>query len=95
MEKYLMAAWQVLSPDLSLLDFFFWDCMNCRVCHNGKLQSMQHAYLIEAAVDTRKGMEVILQEHELPCGSMPAGTGNLLWKFNLVVNVKKAHNNEG
>jgi hypothetical protein len=39
-------------------------------------------------------MELILQEHQLSCGSMPAGTGNLLWKFNLVVNVK-AHNNEG
>lgn len=43
MKKYLMAVWQVLSPDLSLLDFLFWDCMNSRVYHNGKLQSRQHA----------------------------------------------------
>jgi len=43
MRKYLMAAWQVLSPGLSLLVFFCWECMNSRVCHNGRLQSRQHA----------------------------------------------------
>jgi len=42
-KKNLMAAWQFLSPGLSLLDYFFWDCVNSRVCHNGKLQSRQHA----------------------------------------------------
>jgi hypothetical protein len=41
-KKYhLMAAWQVLSSDLSLLDFFFWDCLMSRVCHSGKVQNRQ------------------------------------------------------